>query len=241
MERDPLTLCGVDPLALALGLLAIRADWPLVGLASREHDRALEATLLLGCPAFPDPREPARCSRFLLLEAPDRELVELLAPVLDPGTVVAHLGLEGPEALPGVGLPLALRPLGPVPSAESGCTSLQGRLVALEGPSDAVRRGAALVEALGGRPLLLGTVQRLLALAAVEWSRRGQGATARGLWEAAGLEPALLPGPESWEGQGLVACEASLSALSRRLRELDPQAAWEPDLARGPKGVEKAS
>lgn len=166
--KDPLTLVGAGRRGLALGRLLALADWPLEGIADASHDRALEATLLLGCPAFPDPREPAARSRFVLLAVPDEAVPALLrhlAPFLGPETVVAHTGPAGSRLLRGVRLPLAWRPQGPVPAPDSGVASLEGAPVLLEGHPEAVPRGAALVRALGGTPRVLDSPEEFLALA----------------------------------------------------------------------------
>ena len=166
--QDPVTLVGAGRLGTALGLLMARADWPLEGIADRSHGRALEATLLLGCPAFPDPREPAARSRFVLLAVPDEavpSLLRLLAPVLGPETVVAHTGRAGSRLLRGVRLPLAWRPLGPVPGPGSEASSLAGAPVLLEGHPEARTRGAALARALGGTPQVLASPEEFRARA----------------------------------------------------------------------------
>lgn len=250
LERDPLTLVGAGTLATSLGLLVARADWPLVGITSRTHPRALEATLLLGCPAFPDPSEPVSRSRFVLLAVPEGDLplaFRRLLPALQAGTVVAHTGVAGPEILDGAGLPLALRPVGFVPPPQSGETTLLGCPVLLAGPPEACARGAALVQALGGVPLVVDGRPRLLALAAAELARRGRRADAARLWEEAGLGPRRdllerlgapagaigeLRGEASrdglqplGEGEAAPPCEGPASTLGRLLREVDPAAA----------------
>jgi len=231
-HRDRLALAGLDPVLLGLGLLAVRADWPLVGLAGADHSRALEATIVLGCPAFPDLREPTRAARMILLEGPDRSVLDQVRPVLRPGTVLGHLGPEGPEALAGVELPLALHLVGGLPPP--GAASLLGGIVALEGPEEATRRAADLVRALGGTPRLLGRLDCLRALAAVELTRRHSRRKAWSLWPGptAGLpceppEVAALQGTAFWPwgGSGRGPCEAPRTVLVRLLRELDPQAA----------------
>lgn len=202
MHADPLTILGAGDLGTALGVLLARADWPLAGVCDRDRARALEATLLLGCPAFPDPREPIARSRFVLLALPDAEIraaAAALEGALHPGTVLAHTGLAGSDVLAGAELPLALRPIGFVPAPESGETTLRGVRVLLEGPAGAVSRGAALVRALGGVPLPARPRQRLLALAAVALAQRGRAGTAARLWAESGLPP--------WEGGRAPGCE----------------------------------
>ena len=231
-RRDPLTLVGSGPALVGFGLLAARADWPLVGITSSDHRRALESTLLLGCPAFPDLREPVAGSRLVLLETADGQILNQLAPVLRPGTVVGHFGPEGPDALPGLDLPLALHLLGDLPLLEFA--SLAGRVVALEGPEEATRRGASLVRVLGGSPRILGRLHCLLALAAVELARRRRWEVAVRLWPgpAANL-PAALPALALEDGDpglpsggaGALPCEAPLAVLAHLLRDLDLPAA----------------
>ncbi len=236
-QRVPLALVGSDPCLLGLGLMAVRADWPLAGLAGDDHARALEASLLLGCPAYPEVREPVGGAGLILLDgavldgAVSPTLEEVRA-ALRPGSVVGHLGPEGPEVLTGVALPLALHLIGGLPRA--GAVSLLGATVALEGPEQATGRGADLVRALGGTPRLLGRRDCLLALAAVELARRQSWQKAWSLWPgaASGLPaepPPVLPWQVAriwpWEGAGPTPCEAPLAVLARLVRGFDPQAA----------------
>lgn len=202
MEPDPLTILGAGECGTALGYLMARADWPLVGISDRVRARALEATLLLGCPAFPDPREPVARSRFVLLALPEGEIPAAAAALegaLPPDAVLAHTGLAGAGVLAGARLPLALRPIGFLPAPGSGETTLRGAPVLLEGPEEAVRRGAALVRAIGGTALPVATRQRLLALAAAALWERGRAGSAARLWAEAGLP--------AWEGAWATGCE----------------------------------
>lgn len=243
MSPEPMTLLGVGPRILALGRLAVRADWPVVGIWGRPHRRALEATLLLGCPAFPDPCEPVADSRLVLMEEADDGLLRRVAPALGEGVLVGHLGPEGPLSVPSPGHPLAMHVLEDLPDLSEDRIDLAGGLVLLEGSPAALERGARLVRALGGRPRAAGRLQCLQALAARALVRRGQSARASRLWSEAGLEagglfhPAPRPtdgtgAPESgacrlWPGEGhqAVSCEDSLAVVVRLLRDLDPQAA----------------
>lgn len=226
MHAEPLTILGAGDLGTALGFLLARADWPLVGICDRDRARALEATLLLGCPAFPDPREPVSRSRFVVLALPEGEVQAAAAALegaLHPGTVLAHTGLAGSDVLAGAELPLALRPIGFVPAARSGETTR----VLLEGPDEAVRRGAVLVRAVGGLPVPATPRQRLLALAAVALAERGRAGCAARLWDETGLLP--------WEGGRVPRCEGPHAvdhptlvplldpATARLLSEEEPQ------------------
>lgn len=216
-----MTLIGVGALGTSLGVLLARADWPLAGISSRDRARALEATLLLGCAAFSDPREPAARSRFVLLSLPEPEIpgaAASLQAALRPGTVLAHTGLAGSELLPGAELPLALRPLGSAPAPDSGVTTLEGAPVLLEGPDEAVRRGAALVVAVGGTPLPATPRQRLLALAAAALWERGRSEPAARLWAQSALP--------AWEGARRAGCEGPHAVdLPRLVALLDPATA----------------
>jgi hypothetical protein len=60
------TLLGVDPLVLELGLRAVERNQSLRGIWATEHDAALLASLRLGCCAFPDAREPLRDSALAI-------------------------------------------------------------------------------------------------------------------------------------------------------------------------------
>lgn len=241
MSQEPMTLLGVGTRILALGRLAVRADWPLVGIWGRSHRRALEATLLLGCPAFPDPCEPVSDSRLVLMETADDRLLGRVAPALGEEALLGHLGPEGPLNLPSSALSLAMHILDGLPDLSEDRAGLAGGLVLLEGSPAALERSSRLVLALGGLPRAAGRLQCLQALAARVLLRCGQFARASRLWLEAGLEAgALFPvprpteavgEPESgacrlWprEGHQAGSCEDS-RAVVRLLRELDPQAA----------------
>jgi predicted short-subunit dehydrogenase-like oxidoreductase (DUF2520 family) len=156
---ESVTIVGAGALGTSLGLLLARAGWTLQGICSRTHRRALAASLRLGCPAFPDPAEPLARSSVLLLAISDDQVEAVfrrLAPALRPGTLAAHTsGVHGPEVLAGAELPLALHPLQSVPDPEAGLARLPGSVFSLQGPPQALERGRAVVEALGGLPLPL--------------------------------------------------------------------------------------
>lgn len=152
---EPTTIIGTGCLGTALAALLARANWDIRGIANRTHSRALTASLLVGCSAFPDPCEPAAGSSFLLLCVPAEQLQEALAtvrPVIGPETVVAYTCPEvAPEDLD-LDLPLALLPLVWVEDPEQGMLSLPESVFVLEGPGPALERGRRMVEAVGGRP-----------------------------------------------------------------------------------------
>jgi len=243
LSPEPMTLLGVGPRILALGRLAVRADWPVVGISGQPHRRALEATLVLGCPAFSDPCEPVADSRLVLMEAADDALLQRIAPALGWGALVGHLGPEGPLSVPSPGLPLVMHFLHDLPKLSEDRADLAGGIVLLEGPPAALEGGAGLVRALGGLPQVAGRLPCLQALAARALVRRGEPGRASRLWSEAGLEARWLSDPapreavgavesESetcwlWPGEGheAVSCEGSLAVLVRLLRDLDPQAA----------------
>jgi len=238
-----MTLLGVGPRILSLGRMAVRADWPVVGISGQPHGRALQATLVLGCPAFPDPCEPVRDSRLVLMEAAQDGLLEEILPALGSETLVALLSPEGFPAMSFPGLPVALYLLRDLPGLVEDQVDLAGGLVLLEGSQAATDRASELVRALGGVPRRAGRLQCLQALAARALVRRGDPGRASRLWAEAGLEARWLSdsalrhavdAAESesepcwlWPGEGheALSCESSLAVLVRLLRDLDPQAA----------------
>lgn len=243
MNPDPMTLLGVGPRILSLGRMAVRADWPVVGISGQPHRLALEATLVLGCPAFPDPCEPIRSSRLVLLESAQDGVFERILPALGPETLVGILGPEDLPDLPFPGMALVLHLLMDLPCLAEDQVDLAGGLVLLEGSQAAAERASELVRALGGVPREAARLQCLQALAALVLHRRGELQRGLRLWSEAGLEARWLPdsprrrgdGPAEseseagwpWpgEGHGGLSCEGSMAVLVRLLRDLDPQAA----------------
>lgn len=193
------TILGTGSLGTALGILLTRCNWPLAGIWSRSHDRALTASLHLGCNAFPEPDEPVSQASLVLLTVSDRavqEVFERIRPCLRPGTLVVHTsGSLGPEVLD-TPLALAMHPLQSVPNPEAGVERLPGSVFTLQGSPEALERGLALVQAVGGRPLTLSAVDRNRYHAAatlISTSLVASFAVARDLWPQEGALEALMP------------------------------------------------
>ncbi len=192
------TILGTGALGTALGILLTRANWPLAGIWSRNHDHALTASLRLGCNAFPRPEEPVSQSSLVLLTVSDKavqEVFQQIRPALKPGTLVVHTsGALGPDVLQEAELPLAMHPLQSVPNPEAGVQRLPGATFTLQGPEAAIERGTRLVQALGGRPLAVESLDRRLYHAAatlISTSLVVSFALAEELWP--GNQQALLP------------------------------------------------
>lgn len=89
-----LVLFGLDPRVLDIGLAAVRANVPVMGLWAPSHDRALEASLRLGCCAYPGADE--------LLQRAERVVYSTWPAELDrffPALDVTGLTLDGPQIL----------------------------------------------------------------------------------------------------------------------------------------------
>lgn len=154
VQGEPTTIIGTGPLGTAVAALLARANWDVRGIADQTHSRALTASLLVGCSAFPDPREPVASSRLVVLCVCAETLgktLETIRPALRPDTVVAYTCPEVRPADVGVELPLALLPLVLVRSPEHGMEALPGSVVLMEGPPPALERGRVLAEALGAQ------------------------------------------------------------------------------------------
>lgn len=193
------TILGTGAVGTALGILLARANWPLAGVWSRNHDNALTASLRLGCSAFPEPAEPLSHSTVALITVSDRavgEVFQKIRPHLRPDTLVIHTsGNLGPEVLDGV-LALAMHPLQSIPNAEAGVQRLPGSFFTLQGPPAALERGTEMVRAFQGTPLALGPLDRHLYHAAatlISTSLVTSFALAQELWPGDQTVPALLP------------------------------------------------
>ncbi|MEW6280089.1 MAG: Rossmann-like and DUF2520 domain-containing protein, partial [Candidatus Eremiobacterota bacterium] len=227
------TILGTGALGTALGVLLTRANWPLVGIASRDHSRALVASLRIGCPAFPDPLEPVRQSGIVLLTVSDDAVAEVarrVLPALREGALLVHTsGVHGPEVL-NYPLGLAMHPLQSVPSPDAGIKRLPGSTFSLEGPSVTLERGRDLVRAVGGLPLVLPSGDRALYHAAavlVSSSMVASLAMGLELWQHHGV------GPESARDALLPLAEGTLANLHERL----PSDALTGPAARGDQGT----
>lgn len=191
------TILGTGALGTALGILLTRANWPLAGVWSRNHDHALTASLRLGCCAFPQPDEPVSQSSLVLIAVSDQavhSVSQRIKPALRPGTLVVHTsGALGPEVLD-VPEALAMHPLQSVPNPDAGVERLPGSFFSLQGAG--VDRGVKLVEAVGGRPLPLKDLDRRVYHAAatlVSTSLVVSLALAQELWPGEEAFQALLP------------------------------------------------
>lgn len=190
-------ILGTGALGTALGILLARANWPITGLWSRNHDRALTASLRIGCCAFSRPEEPVSQSTLVLLTVSDAaigDVFERIQPALRPDALVVHTsGAQGPEVLRHPHA-LAMHPLQSVPNPEAGVERLPGSFFTLQGSQ--IERGTRLVQALGGRPLPLQDLDRRLYHAAatlVSTSLVVSLAQAQELWPGEQALQALLP------------------------------------------------
>jgi hypothetical protein len=89
-----LVLFGLDPRVLEIGLAAVRANATVVGLWDPSHDRALEASLHLGCCAYPGADELLQRAERVLYSTWPGEL-RRFSPSLD----VTGLTIDGRQIL----------------------------------------------------------------------------------------------------------------------------------------------
>lgn len=153
---------GAGRVGSALGPLLAAAGWQVTSVFSRTPTHAAALAIAVGAAVSEKPADVLAAADLTLLTVPDdavRPLAEALADAAVPGRAVAHtsgaLGADALEALAARGMRTgSLHPA--FPFAGGGVSTLKGVSFAVEA-ADATLRAEllALVEALGGVPLLI--------------------------------------------------------------------------------------
>ncbi len=160
-EKPDIAIVGAGVVGTAIGVLAARAGYPVVALASRTRASAVRAAERIGPDvAVRDPVEAAGAGQLVLLTVPDDAIEPLAAELararaLRPGAVVAHCsGALGSEVLAGLAeacdaSAASLHPLQTFPTVEAALESLVGCYAFCEGEPEALDTMLALARAIG--------------------------------------------------------------------------------------------
>ena len=162
--KPDIAIIGAGVVGTAIGLLAGRAGYPVVAVASRRRASAEQAARAIGeGVAVREPLEAAAMGGLLLLTVPDDALADLAdqlarARAVRPGAVVAHCSGALPSRvlapLEACGADLAsMHPLQTFPTVASAVESLPGCYCLCEGAPAAVSRVMQLAADIGCVPV----------------------------------------------------------------------------------------
>ena len=162
--KPEISIIGAGVVGTALAVLAVRAGYSVVAVASRSDGAARKAARVIGGAEACEPAEAARRGRLVLLTVPDDAIATVAAELAEAGavhsgTAVAHCaGALGSDAL----RPLAdkcgavvasMHPLQTLPSVLVAVDSLPGCYFFCEGDPCAVSAVMQLAGDIGGVPV----------------------------------------------------------------------------------------
>lgn len=228
---------GAGTVGTTLAMALHRAAYPVVAVASRRFASAQAlADRVTGCAAFPSPQAVADRADLVFITTPDDAIAEVVAAVTwRPGQGVVHTsGAVSLDVLAGARKRGAwtgsVHPLQTFADPEQGLALLPGSTFALEGDAPILPLLHALVEALGGRPLVLPpaakTVYHIAAVLVSNYTVT-LAKLATDLWATFGIAPDVA----------LEALVPLLQGTSRNLQVLGLPAALTGPIARGDVGT----
>jgi predicted short-subunit dehydrogenase-like oxidoreductase (DUF2520 family) len=162
---ETIAIVGAGRVGISLGVLLQRAGRKILAAAARTEPSRERATDWLGCPVFDDPVLAAKEAGTVLVAVPDDALEDVALRLADadaarPGAFVVHtagsIGVTPLGSLSEKGArTLAVHPLQAIPDIETGIARIPGSWFGVTCDEDLRPWAEALVEDLGGRPLLV--------------------------------------------------------------------------------------
>lgn len=157
-------IIGAGRVGGAVGRLLAEAGWRITAVAARSMASAEKAAAFIGAGIpMTDPARAAAGAEVVLLATPDgaiRPVCEAIAGSLGKGSVVLHF--SGAQTLDILGaakqagaLRAVIHPLQSVPGMEQGAKNLPGSSFRIEADDGAQATARELVQALGGRELVM--------------------------------------------------------------------------------------
>jgi len=164
MDQFPnIAIIGPGKVGTAIGILANRADWPVVAVAGGSAGRAEAAAAAIGeCAGACSATAAAGAGELVLITVPDDRIAEVCTQLSSkqafaPGTIVAHCsGALSSEVLSSARdecccLIGSMHPLQTFPTVEAAVQRLPGSWCFCEGDETAVTCLMRLAEAIGAR------------------------------------------------------------------------------------------